>query len=604
MADIVYKNISDLTEIDSAEAGTFAAVETNNQGKKIDLSQFATKTEVNTGLAAKQDAVPDLAAIREGAEAGSTAVQPAALEQYQKALTPGENITIVDNVISSTGGSVTAGTDMTVENGVVSVNTVGTATGTKAFVIGGTGNEASGDQSFAGGLKAKAKGEESFAFGNESVAGGKYSEAHGYKQYSVSTAELDENGTLDGNANGYITKDIKVKWSDVKADAESINGSYQAGEGAATYGAKHVVFGARSEAHCNQNLVTGRDSEAHNSNNEVYGNYAHAEGRGNQCWGNAQSVLGKYCDPKREEGVGDNSPYLEIVGNGSSNSARSNARTLDKQGNERLAGKVYPNNGTESYDDMIAELETGLNNKANVSDMNSALAGKQDTIDDLEDIRTGAAAGAAAYNKPADGIPASDLAETVQSALVKIKPDWDAEAGSDAEILNKPVIPAKGYTRKTLTVRADEDGNRIFNFNVNDRESLIVNLEKVSSASTTVHIHLSDDCDDAIILLNAPKGYEAGFIACYRGDTELISIRQLVHNLDNIPYLLRSIRQDGSGIGVPTDWSEVDFASGNVAQNNGYKILYNVDIGSDKVKKMLVRIVADYAFIYPVEFDE
>lgn len=334
----------------------FMLMDGGEGSKKVPMGTFATKTEVNTGLAGKQDVISDLEAIREGAEAGSTAVQPAALEQYQKTLTPGENITIVDNVISSTGGSsVTAGTDLALENGVMAVDTAGTATGTKAFVIGGNGNEASGNQSFAGGLSARATAEESFAFGKDVVAGGGYSEAHGYKQKAVSKSELDENGTLDGNANGYITKDIKVKWADVKVDAESINGSYQAGEGAATYGAKHVVFGARSEAHGNQNLVTGRDAEAHNSNNEVYGNYAHAEGRGNQCWGNAQSVLGKYCDPKREEGVGDNSPYLEIVGNGSSASSRSNARTLDKQGNERLAGEVYPNGGTKSYSELIAE---------------------------------------------------------------------------------------------------------------------------------------------------------------------------------------------------------------------------------------------------------
>ena len=364
MEDIVYMNISDLTEIDSAKPGTFAAVETDNQGKKIDLSKFATKTEVNAGLTEKQDTISDLKAIREGAESGSTAVQPAALEQYQKTLT--------------------AGTDMRVENGVVSVDTAGTATGANAFVIGGNGNEAGGDQSFAGGSTAKAKGEWSFAFGEDVVAGGKYSEAHGYKQRSVSTADLDENGTLDGNADGYITKDIKVKWSDVKADVESINKGFLVGESTVAYGAKHVVFGSRSEAHCNKNLVTGRDSEAHNSNNEVYGNYAHAEGHGNKCWGNVQSVLGKYCDPKREEGVGDNSPYLEIVGNGSSDSARSNARTLDKQGNERLAGKVYPNNGAESYDDMIAELETGLNNKANVSDMTAALDALTNRVTALE----------------------------------------------------------------------------------------------------------------------------------------------------------------------------------------------------------------------------
>lgn len=37
---------------------------------------YATKTEVTTGLASKEDAISDLAAIRSGAQAGATAVQP------------------------------------------------------------------------------------------------------------------------------------------------------------------------------------------------------------------------------------------------------------------------------------------------------------------------------------------------------------------------------------------------------------------------------------------------------------------------------------------------------------------------------------------------
>lgn len=46
---------------------------------KPDLDVFATKTEVNTGLAGKQNTIPDLAAIRSGAQAGASAVQPADL---------------------------------------------------------------------------------------------------------------------------------------------------------------------------------------------------------------------------------------------------------------------------------------------------------------------------------------------------------------------------------------------------------------------------------------------------------------------------------------------------------------------------------------------
>lgn len=196
------------------------------------------------------------------------------------------------------------------------------------------------------------------------------------------------------------------------------------------------------------------------------------------------------------------------------------------------------------------------------------------------------------------------LAGIEAGAQANVKPDWDAEAGSDAEILNKPVIPAKGYTRRTITVESNEDGGRIFNFNVNDRESLTVNLNPQYSFSSTVHIHLSDDCDDAIILLNAPQGHEADSVECYRGDTRLTSIRQLVPKLSDIRYLLCSTKEDGSEIALPTDWSDVAFASGDVSQFNGYKILYNVDIGNNAVTKMLVRIVADYAFMYPVEFKE
>lgn len=49
--------------------------------------------------------------------------------------------------------------------------------------------------------------------------------------------------------------------------------------------------------------------------------------------------------------------------------------------------------------------------------MTIALAGKQDTISDLSTIRSGAAAGATAYQKPGTGIPESDLASAVQDTL-------------------------------------------------------------------------------------------------------------------------------------------------------------------------------------------
>lgn len=54
----------------------------NDLNNRPNLTVYATKTEVNTGLAAKQDVISDLSAIRAGAQAGSTAVQPATLDSY------------------------------------------------------------------------------------------------------------------------------------------------------------------------------------------------------------------------------------------------------------------------------------------------------------------------------------------------------------------------------------------------------------------------------------------------------------------------------------------------------------------------------------------
>lgn len=54
----------------------------NSLNNRPNLTVYATKTEVNTGLAAKQDVISDLSAIRAGAQAGATAVQPAALDSY------------------------------------------------------------------------------------------------------------------------------------------------------------------------------------------------------------------------------------------------------------------------------------------------------------------------------------------------------------------------------------------------------------------------------------------------------------------------------------------------------------------------------------------
>ena len=89
--------ISDLATIRSGAGAGATAV------------QPATLTQ---GLATKQNTISDLDTIRSGAGAGATAVQPAALTQAlatkQDTLTAGTNITIENNVISATGSGGTS----------------------------------------------------------------------------------------------------------------------------------------------------------------------------------------------------------------------------------------------------------------------------------------------------------------------------------------------------------------------------------------------------------------------------------------------------------------------------------------------------------------
>lgn len=64
-------------------------------------------------------------------------------------------------------------------------------------------------------------------------------------------------------------------------------------------------------------------------------------------------------------------------------------------------------------------LNTALADYTTTANLTTLLAGKQDVISDLATIRSGAAAGATAYQKPQGGIPSTDMSSAVQTSLGK-----------------------------------------------------------------------------------------------------------------------------------------------------------------------------------------
>lgn len=88
--------------------------------------------------------------------------------------------------------------------------------------------------------------------------------------------------------------------------------------------------------------------------------------------------------------------------------------TLDSL--EEIADVI--NSKQDTINDLDA-IRSGAAAGATALQEHQDISGKQDIIDDLLEIRSGATAGATAYQKPSGGIPKSDLAEGVQTSLDK-----------------------------------------------------------------------------------------------------------------------------------------------------------------------------------------
>ena len=111
-------------------------------------------------------------------------------------------------------------------------------------------------------------------------------------------------------------------------------------------------------------------------------------------------------------------------------SGGSQANTVLANGEIWFVDTTNAEKGTKGYGHYDAYIVGDGTKKASALEVNpiddmsafatkQELAAKQDVINDLATIRSGAAAGATAYQKPSGGIPASDLTSAVQTSLGK-----------------------------------------------------------------------------------------------------------------------------------------------------------------------------------------
>ena len=101
----------------------------------------------------------------------------------------------------------------------------------------------------------------------------------------------------------------------------------------------------------------------------------------------------------------------------------------------------YTKDQTDSA--ITQALNAALANYTTTEALRLLLAGKQDVINDLATIRSGAALGATAYQKPQGGIPSTDMSQSVQESLSKantaLQQHQDISGKEDATSIVAPV---------------------------------------------------------------------------------------------------------------------------------------------------------------------
>ena len=148
--------------------------------------------------------------------------------------------------------------------------------------------------------------------GNYSVAEGNYTKATGYASHAEG-----ESTTASGNS------------SHAEGNNTTASGIYSHAEGNNT-----IASSYNTHAEGCYSVASGHSSHAEGKNTTANGVYSHAEGNYTIASSENQHVQGKY-------NIEDTAnTYAHIVGNGGADTARSNAHTLDWNGNAWYAGKL------------------------------------------------------------------------------------------------------------------------------------------------------------------------------------------------------------------------------------------------------------------------
>ena len=235
-----------------------------------------------------------------------------------------------------------------------------TASGTYSHAEG-YNTTASGAQSHAEGTNTTASSQNAHAEGYSTTASGSYSHAEGYYTTASGNQSHAEGSSTTASGDFAHTEGGGTEASGDCAHAEG-GGTKAIGASTHAEGLYTRASGSCSHAEGYYTTASGESSHAEGGNTEASGIFAHAEGLYTVANHESQHVFGEYniADPSSAT-ASSRGNYVEIVGNGDS-STRSNARTLDWNGNEVLSGKLTVGAAPTNNMDVTTKqyVDTGL----------------------------------------------------------------------------------------------------------------------------------------------------------------------------------------------------------------------------------------------------
>lgn len=213
-------------------------------------------------------------------------------------------------------------------------------------------SHAEGNSTRASGYASHAEGSSTYALGQYSHSEGSSTYAYGDSSHAEgSSATVPVKITGTGNTISYTvnfsetTKYIgwMIEYKNTLALINSAtNGTFTVSQ---TLSAEDLTEASASLHPCSW----GSASHAEGFNSNASGDYSHAEGYYTTAFGNNQHAQGKY------NIIDQQNKYAHIVGNGTAN-ARSNAHTLDWNGNAWYQGDVFVGGTDQDSGEKLAKM--------------------------------------------------------------------------------------------------------------------------------------------------------------------------------------------------------------------------------------------------------